>query len=116
MANPNPNPAGRFKKGQSGNPGGTPEGTRKTLSAAFLKAVIADFNENGATALAKLRDEKPDRYCELIAGLLPKESDVTVNHSGVVAHEHRSVSETAQWLAGLLGAGQGRPPEEPLPN
>lgn len=113
---PNPTGKGGFKKGQSGNPGGTPEGTRKTLSAAFLKAVIADFNEHGPVALAKLREEKPDRYCELIAGLLPKEADVSVVHSGAVAHKHESVSETAAWLTGLLGERSGRSPKEPLPN
>ena len=41
MANPNPSPATRFKKGQSGNPGGKTEGQRAAeIEAARISAEL----------------------------------------------------------------------------
>ena len=41
MANPNPSPATRFKKGQSGNPGGKSEGQRTAeIEAARISAEL----------------------------------------------------------------------------
>lgn len=108
MANPNIKDFGKatqFKKGESGNPGGKPEGARNELSAAFLKALAKDFNENGEAALINLRTEKPEVYVKVIADLLPKQEEkkVNVEHTGTI--EHRSVSEISQRVTDLLGAG-----------
>jgi hypothetical protein len=105
-----------FKPGQSGNPGGKPVGARNELSAAFLRAVIADFNANGADAITKLRTESPVKYCELIAGLLPSEANVSVKSDHTVTHVTEPVSATAGWVSEALRERADREMPKPLPN
>lgn len=61
-----------FKPGESGNPNGRPKGSRNKLSEAFLKALADDFAENGVDAITQLRSESVDKYCNVIAKLMPK--------------------------------------------
>lgn len=68
-----------FAPGQSGNPKGRPQGARSKLGEAFLEALNADFAEHGVTAIAKVRDEKPDQYLKVIASILPKDLNVNIN-------------------------------------
>jgi hypothetical protein len=80
MANPNGNPASltapRFKPSESGNPGGKPVGARNRLTAAFLNALAADFDENGKKAIEDCRINKPEAYIKAIAALCPKEVEL----------------------------------------
>ena len=62
----------QFKPGQSGNPAGRPKGSRSKLSEAFLKALADDFDEHGLETVAKVRDDKPDAYLNVIGKLMPK--------------------------------------------
>jgi hypothetical protein len=103
MANKNPNPATRFKPGVAQNPGGKPKEARNTLTLAFIKAISEDFSANGVGAVETLRKEKPDKYLELVATLIPKQVDI--DQTVTATHEHRSVSQTAEWVAGILGTG-----------
>jgi hypothetical protein len=69
-----------FKKGQSGNPGGKPSAeraTRNRINAAFLKALCADFEENGEQAIENCRKRYPSAYIGILASLLPKEVTVS---------------------------------------
>lgn len=61
-----------------GNPG-RPKGARNKLGEAFLEALHADFAEHGVAAIVKVRDEKPDQYLKVIASILPKDLNVTIN-------------------------------------
>lgn len=70
-----PPPEHRFAPG---NPG-RPKGARNKLGEAFLSALHDDFNEHGVEAIAKVRDEKPDQYLKVIASILPKDLNITVN-------------------------------------
>lgn len=67
----------RFKPGQSGNPGGSAKGYRKTLSAAFLRSLAADFEQHGAAAIIAARQADPVSYARIVASLLPKEVELT---------------------------------------
>lgn len=110
MANPKGNPniaLHGFKKGESGNPAGKPIGARNELAGDFVKALSADFREHGKEALEKLRLDRPDVYIKVIAELMPKleEKTVDVNLNGTV--EHRSVQEVTERISDLLTTRQG---------
>jgi len=90
----------RFKPGQSGNPAGKPKGTKHKLAEDFLKDVYADWQEGGIEALKAARETMPAQYCKMVAGLLPKDVNVTADHT--VTHVTEPVSATADWIAGLL--------------
>src|ERR1700747_64855 len=76
MSAPPPPEATRFAEGQSGNPGGKPVGARNRLTAAFLNALAADFDEHGKSAIVKCREDKPEAYIKAIAALCPKEVEI----------------------------------------
>src|SRR5882757_8882569 len=84
-----------FKKGVSANPGGKPVNARNTLQVAFLKDIVAKWEERGTEALDALIDEKPDKFCELVAGLLPQKTEIDVNHGATP--ELQRVSDTIRW-------------------
>lgn len=67
--------ATRFKPG---NPG-RPKGSRNKLSEDFFKALAADFETHGAAAIVKMRDEKPNEYAKMVAGLMTKEVEANVS-------------------------------------
>lgn len=76
MPAPPPPADTQFTAGQSGNPGGKPVGVRNRLTAAFLNALAADFDEYGKKAIQECRETKPEAYIKAIAALCPKEIEV----------------------------------------
>lgn len=116
MPNPNPSPKTRFGRGQPANPGGKPVGAKNAIGNAFLKALAKDFAMHGERALKELREERPDKYIEIVASLLPEEKTVNVSATGTVTHEHVGISATASWLEEMLGDRADQPPSKPLPH
>lgn len=73
-------PRGRpFEVGNRANPNGRPKGSRNKLGEAFLAALHEDFLENGKAAIEVCRAEKPEAYLKVIASILPKQAEITVN-------------------------------------
>lgn len=105
-----------FQKGKSGNPGGKPVNARNRLSNAFLTALADDFEINGVVAIERLRADKPEKYLELVAEVLPKEANVSIDQSGTVTHEHVAISEVSQRIAEVLRAGTEGTRETALPH
>ena len=64
-----------FKKGQSGNPKGRPEGSKNRLQEGFLRELADDFQVHGAAAIVAMREERPGDYIRVVAGLMPKDAN-----------------------------------------
>ena len=60
---------------QPGNPG-RPKGFRNKLGEAFLDALQADWQEHGAEAIARVRQDRPQDYLKVVASTLPKDLNV----------------------------------------
>jgi len=93
---------GRFVNG--GKPGpGRPLGARNKLGEAFLQALQEDFEQHGIEAIAECRKSKPEKYCSIVASLLPKEAtlavEVDINQQidlAEFARDYRLVLEAAR--------------------
>ena len=103
-----------FKKGQSGNPQGRPRGKREKITSAFLEAVEADWRQHGIKALEEARKRDPGAYCRMVAALLPKELNATIEQSFTI--QEVAISRTNVWLDEVLGDGPGGPSKKPVPN
>jgi hypothetical protein len=97
MANKNPSPATRFKKGVSGNPSGQQADAQK-LRYAFVRDIQREWERRGEQALKELSARDLVTAAQTLIG-----KDVNLNHSGAVAHEHRAVSEAARLVGEILG-------------
>src|SRR5262245_29559056 len=62
--------------------GGRRAGSRNRLTAKFLEALAADFEEGGAAAIKVCRIEHPDRYTAIIANLMPRSLEIEHNQLG----------------------------------
>ena len=92
---------GRFAPGYSGNPGGSPEATRRLVNKAFLEALAADFRKGGPEAIAKVRKYQPAAYMKVCALLVPKE--LKFEHSGgVKAMTDEQLERTLEALETLM--------------
>jgi hypothetical protein len=59
---------------------GRTKGIKNKLSHKFLQALAADFEEHGDGVIRICRVERPHEYLKLIAGLMPREFEVTNTH------------------------------------
>ena len=58
--------------------GGRRKGARHRISTALLEAIAKDFAEHGEEVVKITRIEKPVEYLRIVAGLLPRELEITV--------------------------------------
>jgi Family of unknown function (DUF5681) len=65
-----------FKPGQSGNPAGRPKGSRNKLAENFLDDAYQQWRLHGSKALETMATSEPAKFCQMIAGLLPKEMHI----------------------------------------
>lgn len=85
---------GRFLPGNSYGAG---KGSRERLAKAFLADMMADWAEHGRDVIARVRDEKPERYLQIVAQFVPKELKVEVGELDEMSDE-----ELRQALAATL--------------
>jgi len=97
----------QIKPGQVLNPVGRPKGSRNKLGEAFVEALQSDFNEHGAAAIVKVREEKPDAYLKVIASILPKDVNLNVTAlDGLSDDDLLDTIASVRALATQLGISQ----------
>jgi hypothetical protein len=67
---------GKFAKGFSGNPGGSPEATRRAFNKRFLLDLAEDWQQHGREVFKRVRRESPASYLKVCAMLVPREMQV----------------------------------------
>jgi hypothetical protein len=105
--------SGRFLAGNSGN-GGRRRGSRNLLAAAFIEALHDDFNQNGISAIERVRKDKPDVYIRVVAAILPRELDVALNVNHSLSEEFERALTHADAMRVLRAAREAVGAEEPL--
>ena len=67
----------QFKRGQSGNPKGRPQGSRNKLSEQFVADLHAAWQLFGRPALMTTALTEPSVFVRVVASLMPKELEAT---------------------------------------
>lgn len=106
---------GRFVTGNIG--GGRGKGSRNKLGEAFIQDMYADWEQNGADVITKVRTEKPDAYLKVVASILPQQLNVRVSEYDELTDDQidRRIDALARALKLEIGTGQaalGAGPQE----
>lgn len=96
--------------GEVRNPNGRPKGSRNKLGEAFIEALHADFVEHGEAVIERVRVEEPAQYLRVVAGILPKELNITssVDLSDEQLDKRiRELASLIQLESGVAGSARG---------
>jgi hypothetical protein len=93
---------GQFLKGYSR--GGRPLGSRNKLSESFLHDLHQEWQRCGPTVLEKVAKTDPAAFAKLVAGVLPRELDQTLNLNVGLFQEIRDFSEAFKLARQVIGA------------
>ena len=92
---------GRFAPGYSGNPGGSPEATRRAFNKRFLLDLAEDWQQHGREVFKRVRRESPASYLKVCALLVPRE--MKLEHSGgVKAMSDEEIEQTIAAIRAML--------------
>jgi hypothetical protein len=97
---------GKFAPGHSGNPGGSPEATRRAFNKRFLLDLAEDWQRHGREVFKRVRRESPASYLKVCALLVPRE--MKVEHSGgVKAMTDEQIEQAIEAIQTMLAARAG---------
>ncbi len=94
---------GQFLLGHNGI-GGRPKGSRNKLGEAFLADLCAEWSKSGPDALKRLASEDPASFVRVVAQVLPKEIDATLNVDFEAIAEARTFVEAYRMARDFIGA------------
>ena len=77
--------------------------SRHELSNDFVRMLSDDWQQNGKAALEKVREKTPDRYCELVAKVVPKEMLIAADCSPAAPNEPKTSKDIADRLLADIG-------------
>src|SRR5262249_48368926 len=84
---------GKFAPGFSGNPGGSPEATRRAFNKQFLTDLALDWQQHGREVFKRVRRGGPAGYLKVCARFVPKR--VRKEESGGVKGEAQGAGGAA---------------------
>src|SRR5262245_10459525 len=92
---------GRFAPGHSGNPGGSPEATRRAFNKRFLLDLAEDWQQHGREVFKRVRRESPASYLKVCAMLVPRE--MKSEHSGgVKAMTDEQIERSIEFIKAMI--------------
>jgi hypothetical protein len=83
----------QFKAGEPSR-GGRRKGSRDRVETKMLEAIARDFEEHGEEAIRICRVERPNEYLKLVASLLPREVEATIDGNVEVTHQIEHIKRT----------------------
>src|SRR5262249_28881450 len=95
---------GRFAKGVSGNPGGSPEATRRAFNKRFLLDLAEDWQQHGREVFKRVRRESPAAYLKVCAMLVPKEVKLEHSTSAIKAMTDEQIEQAIEAIQNMLAA------------
>src|SRR4029453_9005423 len=85
----------QFKQGDPRKKtGGRRKGSRDRIETKMLEAIARDFEEHGEEAIKICRLERPNEYLKLVASLLPREVEATIDGNVEVTHQIENIRRT----------------------
>ena len=89
------------KRRLGGNPGGSPEATRRAFNKRFLLDLAEDWQQHGREVFKRVRRESPASYLKVCAMLVPRE--MKLEHSGgVKAMTDEQLERTLEAIESLM--------------
>ena len=98
---------GRFAPGLSGNPGGSPEATRRAFNKRFLLDLAEDWQQHGREVFKRVRRESPAAYLKVCAMLVPKEVKLEHSTSAIKAMTDEEIEQAIEVIQGMIAARAG---------
>jgi hypothetical protein len=97
----------RFQAGNIANPGGKPKNARNKLQGAFLRDLVAHYEDKGKRAIERFADEDPGGYIKAIVALMPKELTITREFEDLTDEQLAAALAAARSLAAAIGLDTG---------
>jgi hypothetical protein len=98
---------GRFAPGFSGNPGGSPEATRRSFNKRFLLDLAEDWQQHGREVFKRVRRESPAAYLKVCAMLVPREMKIEHSASAIKQLTDAELEDMIEYLKSAIEAQVG---------